>query len=86
MGTMNLDLPEPMREFVQQQVVQGGFNDAGEYMRELILADRRRKELTALEAEIIKGLDSGEPMPMTAADWAEIRNDLRSRPTDSEKT
>jgi antitoxin ParD1/3/4 len=79
MDTMNLDLPEPMREFVQQQVVQGGFNDAGEYMRELILADRRRKEVAALEAEIVKGPDSGESTPMTADDWTGLRSHLRKR-------
>jgi antitoxin ParD1/3/4 len=86
MSTMNLDLPEPISEFVQQQVAQGGFNDAGEYLRQLILADRRRKELAALETEIIKGLDSGESTPMTAADWAEIREDLRGRQAGANKS
>ena len=79
MDTMNFDLPESMKDFVHQQVARGGFNDASDYMRELILADQRKKELTKLETEILKGLDGGEFTPMTAADWAEIRSSLRSR-------
>lgn len=82
MDIMNVDLPESMRQFVEQQVAQGGFNNVSEYMRELVLADQRKKELTALEAEVLKGLDSGESTPMTASDWEEIRSNLRSRHAD----
>jgi antitoxin ParD1/3/4 len=82
MDIMNVDFPESTREFVEQQVAQGGFNSINEYLRELVLADQRKKELTALEAEVLKGLDSGESTPMTASDWAEIRSNLRSRHAD----
>jgi antitoxin ParD1/3/4 len=82
MDILNVDLPESTREFLEQQVAQGGFNTIGDYMRELVLADQRRQELTALEAEVLKGLDSGESTPMTASDWAEIRSNLSSRHAD----
>ena len=79
MDTMNIALPESMKEFVQEQVSKGGFSSASEYMRDLIRADQKRKEREALEAEILKGLRSGESTPMTAADWEEIRREVCGR-------
>ena len=79
MDTMNIALPAPLKQFVQEQVQRGGYGSVSEYIRDLIRSDQREKARQALEAEILKGLESGNPTPMTPEDWAEIRAEVRAR-------
>jgi antitoxin ParD1/3/4 len=79
METMNIALPKPMKVFVQSQVAQRGYSSASEYIRELIRAAQDERAWTALEAEILKGLQSGKPTPMTGEDWKAIRQEVRRR-------
>lgn len=82
---MNIALPSEMKEFIQAQVVAGGYSSTSEYVRELIRADQKQKIREALEVEILKGLSSGEATPMTAKDWEDIRADIRKRFDESRK-
>ena len=77
MDTMNIALPETLKEYVQMRVNEGGFGSVNEYVGELIRADQKQKVLAALEAEVLKGLRSGSAEPMTEKDWAEIRGEVR---------
>ena len=79
METMNIALPGPMKAFVQSQVAQRGYSSASEYIRELIRTDQDERARTALEGEILKGLQSGEPTPMTQEDWKAIREEVRKQ-------
>ena len=79
METMNIALPRPMKAFVQSQVTQRGYSSASEYVRELIRADQDERAWSALEAEILKGLQSGRPTPMTRKDWEAIRQEIHRR-------
>ena len=79
MDTMNVALPESMKEFVQQQVAAGGYSSVSEYVRELIRTDQKSKARAALEAEVLKGLSGGDSTPMTEEDWDSIREEIRRR-------
>jgi antitoxin ParD1/3/4 len=79
MDTMNIALPETLKEFVQTRVSEGGYSSVNEYVGELIRADQKQKALAVLEAEVLKGLRSGPAEPMTEKDWAEIRGEVRRR-------
>jgi antitoxin ParD1/3/4 len=79
MQTMNIALSPKLRAFVQREVKRRGYSSVSEYMRELIRGEQGRQELARLEAEIIKGIDSGPATPMTKADWQEIRREVRRR-------
>ena len=79
MNTMNIAIPEQLKAFVQSQVERRGYSSVSEYVRDLIRGDQERQVISALEAEIIKGLESGESTPMTQEDWQEIRNEVRRR-------
>ncbi len=48
MSTMNISLPETLREFVDRQVGRTGYGTSSEYVRELIRRDQDRLELRAL--------------------------------------
>ena len=57
MATMNVSLPDPMREWVEDQVWGGEYANASDYIRDLIRHDQRRRR--ELEAAISEGLESG---------------------------
>jgi antitoxin ParD1/3/4 len=79
MDTLNIALPETLKELVLTRVSEGGYNSVSDYVGELVRADQKQKALAVLQAEVLKGLRSGPAEPMTEKDWAEIRSRLRGR-------
>jgi antitoxin ParD1/3/4 len=65
MATMNISLPEVMREWIEQRIAEGGYGTASEYFRELIRVDQKRRAEEQLEALLLEGLNSGEPIAVT---------------------
>ena len=57
MATMNVSLPDPMRDWVDTQVKGGEYANASDYVRDLIRQDQRR--LQTLKAAIPHGMESG---------------------------
>jgi antitoxin ParD1/3/4 len=72
MQSMNISLPEPLKQFVDGQIATGRYSSASEYVRELIRADEKRKAEEQLEAKLLEGLHSAESK-LTAEDWSVIR-------------
>jgi antitoxin ParD1/3/4 len=72
MESMNISLPEPLKEFVDGQIAEGRYSSASEYVRELIRADEKRKAEERLETLLLEGL-SGDESKLTRKDFAEIR-------------
>lgn len=79
MDTMNIALPENMKQYVHEQVAQGGYSSVSEYIRELIRSDQMEKARRALETEVLAGLSSGPASAMTDHDWQEIRAEIHRR-------
>jgi len=79
MDTMNIALPGNLKDYVQSRVAEGGYSSVSEYIRELIRADQKQSAEQLLEQEILRGLNSGEPAPMTADNWNDIRLELKRR-------
>lgn len=83
MTTMNISLPDEMREWVENEVKGGEFSSASEYFRQLVReakaqkerAERERKK-AELEALLIEGLESGPAVPITPQWWDELLNDV----------
>lgn len=48
MGTMNISLPDGLKDFVDEQVGTRGFGTSSEYVRELIRKDQDRQQLRGL--------------------------------------
>ncbi len=78
MESMNISLPEPLKQFVDGQIAQGRYSSASEYVRELIRADEKRKAEQELEAKLLEGIKSAET-ELTAADWRAIRQEALAR-------
>jgi antitoxin ParD1/3/4 len=75
MQTMNISLPDQLKEFVEEQVESGRYSSVSEYVRDLIRDDEKRKAQEKLETMLMQGLQSGDPTEMTRQDWADIRQE-----------
>lgn len=79
MTSMNISVPEPMREWVEAQIKRGRYGNASEYFRELIRRDQERIAQQRLELLLLEGIESGQSSPMTKKDWAEVRGEVAKR-------
>ncbi len=70
MGTMNISLPDSLREFVDLQVSSAGYGTSSEYVRELIRRDQARLQLREL---LLDGARSEVAGPADAAWFAQLR-------------
>ncbi len=60
MATMNVSLPDPMKDWVEAQAKTGRYSNASDYVRDLIRRDQERTEkLTELQRLITEGIESG---------------------------
>ena len=85
METMNIAIPEALKEFVQQRVSNGGYSSASEYIRELIRLDQRQSAKAVLEAELLRGLASGPPIEITDRFWTDLERDVRKHVSSRKK-
>ncbi len=74
MTTLNISLPETLQSFVEQQVELGGYSNADEYILHLILQEQAKA--VRVEALLLEGLDSGEPITVTDDWWEHKRTQL----------
>jgi len=73
MQTMNISLPDPLKEFVDAQITSGRYSSASEYVRTLIREDEKRKAQERLEGLLLEGLASQET-ELTRQDLEDIRH------------
>jgi antitoxin ParD1/3/4 len=71
-----LVLPDEIQTVLEAGARDGGFADATEYVTDLIRQDQKRRAHKELEALVLEGVDSGDPVDMTAQAWRELRLDL----------
>lgn len=61
MATMNISLPDPMRDWVKSQIEGGQYANNSDYVRDLIRKDQQRaNKLEVLQAAITAGIESGD--------------------------
>jgi len=57
MATMNVSLPDPMKDWVEQQVRTGQYSNASDYVRDLIRRDQENLDKREI---LVKALIDGE--------------------------
>ena len=80
---MNVSLPETMKSFVDEQVVERGYGTSSEYVRELIRKDQQRLQLHGLL------LQGGRSAPAAEADKAYfdgLRQKVRAAGKNADRT
>lgn len=80
MANVNLNLSQDLQRFVEGQVEAGDFEGASAYIESLIARAKHGKE--TVESLLIEGLDSGDAVPLDAAEWASIRSEVNERLSD----
>ena len=59
MATMNVSVPDPMRDWVQSQIENGKYASASDYVRDLIRRDQTEAErwLASLDASVERAME-----------------------------
>jgi antitoxin ParD1/3/4 len=57
MATMNISLPDPVTEWIEERIRSGQYANASDYIRDLIRDDRERRE--RLVRALVEGEESG---------------------------
>ncbi len=55
MATLNISMPDQMRQFIETRVKMGEYQSASDYMRDLIRHDKEE-----MDQLLVEGLESGE--------------------------
>jgi antitoxin ParD1/3/4 len=76
MGTMNISLPDSLKDFVDEQVARRGYGTSSEYVRELIRKDQDRLRLRGL---LLEGAASAAGEPASAAYFDGLRRKAKAR-------
>lgn len=76
MSTMNISLPDTLKDFVDEQVSRRGYGTSSEYVRELIRRDQERQALRGL---LVAGAESKVAEPAGAPYFARLRRRVRGR-------
>lgn len=76
MSTMNISLPDSLKNFVDDQVSQRGYGTSSEYVRELIRKDQDRLQLRGL---LLAGAASAPAAPADATYFADLRSRVTQR-------
>jgi len=76
MTTMNISLPDGLKEFVDTQVDSRGYGTSSEYVRELIRKDQDRQQLRGL---LLAGAHSAPTAPVNAAYFDSLRKRINSK-------
>ena len=79
MQTMNISLPDPLKQYVEERVSTGGYSSASEYVRELVRADQERRAREALERPFVEALREGGVEEVTPEWWAKLRAEITKR-------
>ncbi len=77
-ATMNISLPEPLKDHVRTQVATGDYANPSDYVRALIRADRQRIDETRLERMLLEGLASGAPVEISPERLTALREKARA--------
>lgn len=76
MATMNISLPDPMKNWVETQSGSGKYSNSSDYVRDLIRRDQIKSEKIAhMQKLVTQGLESG----ITKSSTADILDEARKR-------
>lgn len=76
---MNISLPEGLRDFVKDRVAEDHHGTPSAYMRTLIIQDKKRAAEERLEAMLLDGINSGEPIEVGDDYWDNFKDRLKQR-------
>ena len=79
MAVVNISLPDQMKSYIDERLNEGRFSSTSEYFRDLVREDQNRRAQERLEALLLQGLESGEPIDVTDEYVQRKRTELIAR-------
>lgn len=76
MATMNVSLPDPMKDWVEEQVKTGHYSNASDYVRDLI---RRDQDYQDQRETLVQALIAGETSGVSKRTLEEIWREIKAR-------
>jgi antitoxin ParD1/3/4 len=77
MSTLNISLPDNLREWIDGRVKKGDYSSASDYMRDLIRSDQKKH--VEIDEILLEGINSGESLEATSAFWEKKRQHLKQQ-------
>ena len=77
MTTLNISLPDNLREWIDARIKKGDYSSASDYMRDLIRNDQKKH--VSLDEVLLEGINSGNAVEATPAFWQKKQQQLISR-------
>ena len=78
MASLNVSMPDELREFVDERTKKAGFSTPTEYVRHLIRLDLERESQRRLEAALLERIDDQEYSELTPDDLEDLRSRVRA--------
>jgi len=73
MATMNISLPDTMKEWAESQTNSGRYGNVSDYMRDLIRRDQDHRH--AIVEALIEGENSGESSLSVSDIWQQVQQE-----------
>ncbi len=80
MATMNVSLPDALKDFVEAQVSAHGYGTSSEFVRDLIRREQARAQLRAL---VLEGMSSGRGSDFDETYVERLRTRIRTAGADA---
>ncbi len=84
MAVLNISLPEPMKQYIEERMTEGNYGTTSEYVRGLIRDDQKRRAAEQLETLLLHGIDS-PAREWTKDDVQHIKDAVRERLAQKQK-
>lgn len=78
-ASVNISLPEEMRQWVEEQVRSRGYGTVSEFFRELLREAQKQQAREEIDRKLLAALESGKPVPMTSDNWKQLRKETKKR-------
>jgi len=75
MPNITISLPEPLKDFMDQQVASRGFGNVSEYFRTLLREAQEKEREARLQDLLLEGLNSGADIPLDEKFWKDLRGE-----------
>lgn len=75
MTTLNISLPDNLREWIDARVKKGDYGSASDYLRDLVRTDKKKN--SSLEEFLLEGIDSGEALEVSPGFWEKKHQQMK---------
>ena len=79
MSTIEITVPETLKTFIDSEAAAAGHATPSECVVAMLKEVQKKRAWAKAEQLVLEGLQSGEPIPMDDAFWAEMHRGLRER-------